>query len=382
MNNFITMKRSAWVALLVLCLTPRSFAEDSVTRKPFGKTPDGQAVDLYVLTNAAGMRATIMTYGAIVTSLTAADRDGKMDDVVLGFDSLDGYLAGHPYFGAIVGRYGNRIGNGTFSLDGKQYRLAKNDNDKNHLHGGLKGFDKAVWQARASLGKAGPVVRLTHTSPDGDEGYPGTLKVTVTYTLAEDNALRIEYRATTDKPTPVNLTNHSYFNLAGQGNGDILGHKMMIRADRFTPVDAGLIPTGELREVEGTPMDFRQPAVIGARIDQDDEQLRFGKGYDHNWVLTKQQGRKLSLAARVYEPTSGRVLEVLTTEPGIQFYTGNFLDGTLTGKRSVVYKHRYGFCLETQHFPDSPNKPQFPSTILRPGQQYTSRTVFRFSTRK
>jgi len=359
-----------------------TYAEDDrqqgVARRPFGKTREGVPVDLYTLTNSNGMAATITNYGGIVVSLLVPDRQGRPADVVLGFQSLDGYLAGHPYFGAIVGRYANRIAGGRFTLDGKQYVLARN-NQQNHLHGGLKGFDKAVWKAKGLLDDHGPGLVLEYLSPDGEEGYPGNLSVTVTYVLTEEGELRIDYRATTDKPTPVNLTNHSYFNLRGQGEGDIVEHVIMINADRFTPVDASLIPVGQLQSVEGTPLDFRTPTPIGARIDADHQQLRFGRGYDHNFVLNKQRARDLSLAARVYEPQSGRVMEVWTTEPGVQFYTGNFLDGTLVGKGNKAYGRRYGFCLETQHFPDSPNKPQFPSTILRPGQQYRSTTVYRFS---
>ncbi len=344
-------------------------------KQSFGTTASGEAVDLYTLSNKNGVEAALMTYGGIVVALRAPDRAGRLGDIVLGFDTLDGYLKGHPYFGAIVGRYGNRIAKGKFRLGGAEYTLARN-NGENALHGGVRGFDKVVWKARDVSGEA-QSLELSYLSKDGEEGYPGNLAVTVTYTLSDANELRIDYSATTDKDTVVNLTNHSYFNLAGQGEGDILGHKVTLNAGRFTPVDKGLIPTGELRSVEGTPFDFRQPLVIGARISQNDEQLVFGKGYDHNFVLDRK-GAGLEMAARVYEPKSGRVLEVWTTEPGIQLYTGNFLDGTIRGKAGKVYNQRYGFCLETQHFPDSPNQPSFPTTVLKPGQLYRTTTTYKF----
>lgn len=350
--------------------------DDSIIERPFGTMPDGRDVDLYMLTNENGMQASVTTYGGIVTALTAPDRHGGFTDVVLGFDAFEGYLAGHPYFGAIIGRYCNRIGNGTFDLDGRTYTLARN-NDGHHLHGGVTGFDKALWLAAPGVTDAGPRLQMTYVSQDGEEGYPGRLEVVVSYTLTNDNELRIDSRATTDRPTHVNLTNHSYFNLAGPGGGDILNHIVTINAERFTPVDAGLIPTGELRHVAGTPMDFRSPVAIGARIDDDDQQLRFGHGYDHNWILN-MAGMALSFAARVSEPTTGRVMEVLTTEPGVQFYSGNFLDGSLTGKADTVFRRRCAFCLETQHFPDSPNRPEFPTTILRPGDVYRTTTIYRF----
>ena len=350
-----------------------------IIRKSFGALPDGLDVDLYLLTNDNGMGASITTYGGIVTSLTAPDRDGGFADVVLGFDDLEGYLAGHPYIGAIVGRYGNRIAGGSFRIGDETYVLARNNNG-NHLHGGISGFDKSLWSAQLQSIPDGPRLRLTHVSADGEEGYPGRLDVTVDYILTHENELRIDYRATTDKTTHVNLTNHSYFNLAGPGGDDILGHEVLINADHFTPIDDGLIPTGEMRDVAGTPMDLRAPVAIGERIDSDDEQLRFGCGYDHNWVL-KKTDTDLSFAARVFEPTSGRVMEVLTSEPGVQFYTANFLDGSITGKGGVVYGRRCALCLETQHFPDSPNKPAFPTTVLRPGEVYESSTVYRFSAR-
>jgi len=349
----------------------------ATTRADFGKTPEGVAVSIYTLTNSHGMEARITNYGGIVVSLKAPDKTGAMSDIVLGFDTLDGYVNNTSYFGALIGRYGNRIGKARFNLDGHEYKLAAN-NGENSLHGGTRGFNRAVWTPR-ELSDGG--LELVYVSNDGEEGYPGNLRVRVTYHLTPANELKIEYEASTDKDTVLNLTNHSYFNLKGAGNGDILDHKMMINADRFTPVDAGLIPTGELRSVNGTPFDFRKPTAIGARINQDDEQLKLGKGYDHNWVLNKS-ANSLSLAARVEEPTTGRVLEVHTTEPGVQFYTGNFLDGTAKGKGGKTYGFRSGFCLETQHFPDSPNKPSFPSTVLRPGQQFHSTTVYRFSAKK
>lgn len=352
-------------------------AQQQMKKQPFGTTAEGRQVDLYTLNNKNGMEVSITNFGGVITSIKAPGRNAPFEDVVLGFDSLDGYLKDQPYFGAIVGRYGNRIAKGRFTLNGVEYKLAQN-NGENHLHGGIKGFDKVAWNARELSGPDGPAVELTYVSKDGEEGYPGNLPVKVVYRLTSNNELRIEYTATTDKDTVVNLTNHSYFNLAGQGNDDILGHEMTIFADKFTSVDSGLIPTGELRNVEGTPFDFRQPVAIGARINEKNQQLEYGKGYDHNFVLTSGGG-PLALAARVYEPTSGRVMEVLTTEPGVQFYTGNFLDGSITGKNGKVYQQHYGFCLETQHFPDSPNKPEFPSVVLKPGEQYRTTTVYRFS---
>jgi aldose 1-epimerase len=349
----------------------------SVTRAPFGVTPGGDSVELFTLTNPHGMEVRVMTYGGIIVSIKVPDRKGAFDDVVLGYDSLAGYLRSSPYFGAIVGRYGNRIAHGTFTIDGESYHLDTN-NGPNALHGGVKGFDKVVWHAESIKQDSTVGVLLTHTSPDGDQGYPGTVQARVSYALTPDNKLIVSYHATTDKATPINLTQHSYFNLAGAGKGDILGHVVMINADRFTPVDSTLIPTGELAPVAGTPMDFRTPTAIGARIAQPDPQLKNAGGYDHNFVLNRN-GDTLSLAARVVEPTTGRVLTVTTTQPGVQFYTGNFLDGTITGKDGHVYLRRYGFCLETQHFPDSPNHSTFPTTILRPGQEYQSQTVFRFS---
>lgn len=348
--------------------------EATVTREPFGMTPEGDSVELFTLTNANGVELRAMTYGGIIVSLKVPGRDGKLGDVVLGYDSLAGYLRASPYFGAIVGRYANRIAKGTFVLDGKTYQLAIN-NPPNALHGGLRGFDKVVWDGEAFSDARGTGVVFRHTSPDGDEGYPGTVTVQVSYTLTDSNDVVIDYEATTDKATPINLSQHSYFNLAGSGS--ILGHELMIAADSFTPIDSTFIPTGAIAPVAGTPFDFRAPHAIGERIDADNEQLRFAGGYDHNFVLN-HAGTGLALAARVSDSASGRVLEIRTDQPGIQFYSGNFLDGTITGKYGVVYAHRSGLALETQHFPDSPNHPDFPSTILEPGQQFRSRTLWHF----
>lgn len=350
----------------------------SITQQAYGQTAAGEPVELYTLTNANGCEVRITNYGGILVALKVPDRKGQLDDVVLGYDTLEEYIRDNPYFGALIGRYGNRIAGGTFRLDGVTYTLATN-NGPNHLHGGLRGFDKVVWQAEMVTGKDRVALSLSYLSKDGEEGYPGNLSVKVTYSLTRENELEIDYLATTDKPTVVNLTHHSYFNLAGAGTGDILGHEIAIRADRFTPVGAGLIPTGELRSVKGTPMDFTTSTAIGARIDADDEQLRLGGGYDHNWVLDRQDGSP-AWAARVYEPTTGRVMEVFTTEPGLQFYTGNFLDGRHRGKGGKTYEYRQGFCLETQHFPNSPNQDHFPSTVLQPGQTYRHTTSYKFST--
>jgi aldose 1-epimerase len=366
----------AFTAILLGGCATAKRSDSQISRTPFGRTPDGVPVDLYTLRNSQGAEARIMTYGGIVVSLKVPDREGRLGDVVLGYETLAEYIEENPYFGCLVGRYGNRIANGRFTLDGQTYKLAQN-NPPNHLHGGWKGFDKVVWKARSYNSPLGPALELNYLSVDGEEGYPGNLNVTAVYTLTEDNALRLDYAAVTDRPTVVNLTHHSYFNLAGRG--DILGHEVMIHADRFTPVDETLIPTGALAPVEGTPFDFRKPTSIGARIDQDDQQLKFGGGYDHNWVITKPYGQ-FGLQARVYEPTSGRVMEVHSTEPGLQFYSGNFLDGTLTGKAGWVYEFRHGFCMEPQHFPDSPNQPDFPSTVLRPGETYRNTIVYRFLT--
>src|ERR1700674_4919751 len=353
-------------------------AHGAVEEQPFGTTKEGKKITLYTLTNSHHMEVRAMNYGAIIVSLRVPDRKGQVADIVLGHDTLEGYFDNSPHLGGLVGRYANRIANGSFTLDGVKYSLPKN-NGPNTLHGGIKGFDQAVWQGTPLKGKTG--VAFSYLSKDGEEGFPGNLKVKVTYSLTEANQLVINYEATTDKATPLNLSQHSYFNLAGEGSGDILGHHVMLNADRFTPVDKTLIPTGELRPVQGTPMDFTKPTAVGARINDDYEQLVVGRGYDHNWVINRKDN-SLTLAARVHEPTSGRVLEVFTTEPGGQFYSGNFLDGTITGKQGHVYKHRYGLCLETQHFPDSPNHPDFPSTILRLGQTFHSQTMYKFSARK
>jgi aldose 1-epimerase len=343
----------------------------SIEKRSMGQMPDGTQVDEFTLTGASGMRVRIMTYGATLRTVEVPDRNGRLDVVTCYLDSLEGYLAGHPYFGSVVGRYANRIAKGKFTLGGVEYTLATN-NGANHLHGGIKGFDKAVWKAEAVMADDSLRVTFSHTSPDGDEGYPGTLNATATYTLTDDNQLRIEYTATTDKPTPVNLTNHAYWNLAGAGSGDVLGHQLMLNADRYLPVDEGLIPLGELAAVKGTPMDFTEPHAIGSRIAQVEG------GYDHCYVLNKEQAGAMSLAARVVEPKSGRVMKIHTTQPAIQFYTGNFLDGSLTVAGKPCKKH-YAFCLETEHFPDSPNHPEYPSTVLRPGETYHQVTIHKFS---
>ncbi len=362
------------------CLCAAGFASAAdtkagVEKKDYGKTPDGVAVEEYTLTNAHGMKAKVITYGAILTELDVPDKDGKFADVVLGFDDLKGYLTKHPYFGATVGRVANRVAKGKFSLDGKDYTLATN-NGPNALHGGEKGFDKRVWKAEPVELKKGAAVKFTYKSADGEEGYSGNLTATVTYTLTDKNELRLDYTGTTDKATPVNLTNHSYFNLSGPASGDILGHEMTIVAQKFTPTDDTLIPTGELKAVKGTPFDFTTPTPIGKHLDE----LKGNPGgYDLNYVLSDVDDKGASLAARVRDPKSGRVMEVYTTEPGIQFYTGNFLDGTNKGKGGTVYKKHQGFCLEAQHFPDSVNHKDFPSTILQPGKTYKQLTVYQFS---
>jgi aldose 1-epimerase len=360
---------------LLAAQTASGKPKSGVEQEPFG-TREGRPVTLYKLTNSHGVEVHAMNYGGIILSIRVPDRKGQFADIVLGHDTMEGYIPNPPYIGAIVGRYANRIANGTFTLDGKTYTLPKNDGP-NTLHGGTtRTFDKVVWDGEPLKGKTG--VAFTYLSKDGEEGFPGNCMVKVTYTLTDANELVIDYQATTDKDTPINVSQHSYFNLKGEGNGDILDHDIMIAADRFTPVNKNLIPTGELAPVKGTPLDFTKSTRIGARIDDKYEQLELAHGYDHNFVINRK-GAGLVLAARVYEPTTGRVLEVSTTQPGIQFYTGNFLDGTVVGKGGHVYKRRYGFCLETQHFPDSPNHPNFPTTILRPGETFHQTTVFKFS---
>ena len=352
-----------------------------ITKSDFGKTPSGEQVDLYTLTNANGLELKVITWGGTCISLKTPDRDGKLCDILLGHDSLKGYLSHDtsPYFGALIGRYGNRIGKGKFSIDGVEYTLATNDG-KNHLHGGIDGFDHKIWAAKPTQTSDAVSLKLTYTSPDGEEGYPGTLKVAVTYSLTNDNELRMDYEATTDKPTVCNLTNHNYYNFTCCTR-DVLGHELMINADQMTPIDAGLITTGEFKPVAGTPFDFRTLKAIGKDINADDQQIKYGPGYDHNFVLNKTKPGELSKAAEVYEPTTGRVMEIWTTEPGLQFYSGNFLDGTIKGTGGKVYQKHYGFCLETQHYPDSPNKPNWPTTVLRPGETYKTTTVEKFSAR-
>jgi aldose 1-epimerase len=360
---------------------------DRVERSVFGQLPGGRTVHAYRVTNDDGMTMRVITYGGIITSLTAPDAEGDFEDVVLGFDTLskyrsDAYRSANPYFGALIGRYGNRIAGAQFSLDGQTYKLAANDG-ANHLHGGNKGFNRVLWDAEPFQDEDGAGLTLSYTSPGGEEGYPGTLQTRITYTLTDAGELAIDYRATTTEATPVNLTQHSYFNLAGEGSASILDHRLMINAERFTPVNESLIPTGERATVEGTPFDFTEFTPIGARIAQGTPQLEYAGGYDHNFVLNREGvGRgELAVAARVWEPESGRLMTVRTTEPGLQFYSGNFLQGTLTGKSGQPYERRSGFALETQHFPNSPNEPSFPSTILRPGETYTSRTVYEFDAR-
>jgi aldose 1-epimerase len=371
---------SIWIASVVcdaasVQVPGKTSGKAGIRVEPFGKIPDGREVTLYTMTNADGFKARVIDYGAILVSLEVPDRKGKLADIVLGFDDLDSYVRRNPLFGATVGRYANRIANASFTLDGVEYKLTANAG-KNHIHGGgSKRFDKVVWKGHLSQNDEGVCIKLTHLSKDGEEGFPGNLDCTVTYTLTNKNELKMSYKATTDKPTIINLTNHSYFNLAGAGNGDVRGHEIMINAELYTPSGEGLIPTGEIRSVKNTPLDFTEPKTIGSRIDQ----LKETRGYDHNYVLNKSKG-PLDLASRVYEPASGRVMEVYTTEPGMQFYTANGMRG-IKGKDGKVYQNHYGFCLETQHFPDSPNKPHFPSTVLRPDGEYNTVTIFKFSTK-
>jgi aldose 1-epimerase len=370
-----------YVTMLLFSVLIAQEGQSKISIQPFGESMEGKDVLLYTIKNDNGMRVDITNYGATVVRLFVPDKDGQLSDIVLGYNTLGEYIANSPYFGCIVGRFGNRIAHGTFSLNGKEFQLAKNNEPGGipcHLHGGVKGFDKRVWETKAVFDQERPGIELHYLSEDGEEGYPGNLDVTVYYRLSENNEFIIEYSATADKPTPVNLTHHSYFNLQGEGNGDILDHILVLHADHFTPVDTGLIPTGMIQPVKDTPFDFTSPHKIGKRIDYDNQQLRFGGGYDHNWVLGKKKN-ELIPAATVYEPSSGRFMEIWTTEPGLQFYSGNLLDGHIIGKSGKAYPCRSGFCLETQHFPDSPNKENFPSVILNPGEVYKSSTIYRFS---
>ncbi len=386
------MKQFALLSLICLALftsckkdqkvseeTQAPVAKHSVTTSPFGVLSDGKEVTRYTLRNSNGVEMSVINYGGIITSLKTIDKQGQFADVVLGFDSLSSYLKGSPYFGALIGRYGNRIAKGKFTLDGTSYKLATNNNE-NHLHGGLKGFDKVFWNIEVLPDSSS--LKLTYTSADGEEGYPGNLSSEVVYTLTDADELKIDYHASTDKKTIVNLTQHTYFNLTGDANQDILSHQLMMDAPQLLPVDKTLIPTGELKSVTNTPFDFNTSTTIGSRIAQDDAQLKFGLGYDHCWVLKPSDGKTLRKVAELSEPTSGRVIEVSTTEPGLQFYSGNFLDGTLIGKGGIAYKHRSGLCLETQHYPDSPNKPSFPSVVLSPGEHYSTSTVYKFLVKK
>lgn len=353
-------------------------SEAMTSRKPYGKLADGSEVFLYTLKNTAGTEMTVTNYGGIIVSLKTPDKNGNFEDIVLGFDSLSSYVKNNPYFGCIVGRYGNRIAKGKFKLDNQVYTLATNDNG-NHLHGGVKGFDKVLWAGDNYSTPDGAALKLTYTSKDLEEGYPGNLAVEVIYTLTNSNELKIDYKATTDKKTVVNLTNHTYFNLTGNTKRDILGHQVMLAASKFLPTDKGLIPTGELKNVSGTPFDFTKEETIGKRINDNDAQLKIAGGYDHAWIFDKVDN--LSVVGSAYDSISGRLLELSTTEPSVQFYTGNFLNGSVTGKFNAVYAHRYGFCLETQHYPDAPNQPAFPTTELNPGDVYKSQTVYKFSVR-
>lgn len=376
-----TLRPGFFLVLTFLFILMQCSKSDQAVR-PFGRV-NGQDVSLYTLENDKGMRLEVMNYGGTIVRWIVPDRDGNPADITLGFNTLEDYVEKSPYFGCLIGRFGNRIAHGRFSVDGKEYQLPLNDFPADipcHLHGGPNGFHTQVWDAEYLPNETGRALKLRYISADGEAGYPGTLDVTVIYRLTNENKLIIDYEAATDHPTPVNLTQHAYFNLKGEGEGDILDHVLMIDAEQFTPVNPGLIPTGEYRSVENTPFDFSEPRAIGSRIQKENRQLAFGGGYDHNWVLRNRSG-ELQRAATLYEPASGRLMEVLTTEPGLQFYSGNFLDGTLIGKRGEPYVYRSGLCLETQHFPDSPNQPHFPDTILRPGEVYQTRTVYQFSIR-
>ncbi len=381
MKFLVSIIISVVIVLLISCGgqdgKPKSKLE--ITQEVFGQTESGQQVDIYTLTNTNGMQVRITNYGAIVQSLTVSDRNGKTEDVVLGYDKLENYIQDASYFGCVVGRFGNRISKGKFMLDNKEYTLATN-NGPNHLHGGKKGFNKVVWDGKSVKNKESVGLKLIYLSKDGEEGYPGNLNSSLVYTLTNNNELQIEYEATTDKATPVNLTHHGYFNLSGNCKSDILSHELWINANTFTPIDSTSIPTGNLPSVENTPFDFNSPTAIGVRINDENEQLKFGLGYDHNWVLNNVDGT-MKLQASLYEPTSGRLMEIYTEEPGLQFYSGNFLDGSISGKKEIIYKHRYAAVLETQHFPDSPNQPDFISTILKPGETYKTKTIYRFSTK-
>ncbi len=374
---------SLFTTLLLLttaCQKPMQEQTPTITKEAFGFMPDGSAIDLYTLSNNNGMTVKITNYGAIITSIQVPDKAGRLGEVTLGYDQLDGYLEATPYFGAVVGRYGNRIAKGQFTLNDVSYTLVTN-NGPNHLHGGTTGFDKMAWQVdRAETQASEASLALTYISPHGEEGYPGTLTTTVIYTLTNKNALKIDYVSTTDQPTILNLTNHTYFNLKDAGASSILDHKMMIMADHFTPVDSTLIPTGELRSVAGTPFDFLQPTTIGSRIEAEDEQLAYAGGYDHNYVLNGHIG-ELRKVAEVYEPVSGRVMEVQSTQAGVQFYTGNFLNGRIVGRGGIAFQKRSAFCLETQHYPDSPNQSTFPTVVLKPGENYQHTTIYAFSMR-
>jgi len=363
------------LCVIVLSLLTGCYPKRSVMQQNYGTLTDGRTAHLYTLTNANGVKATLTDYGAILVSLETPDRDGKLADITLGYDSLEGWLSNTSYFGSTVGRYGNRIAKGKFTLDGKTYTLATNNNE-NHLHGGIKGFDKVLWDAKPVERPGATGVEFTYTSPDGEEGYPGNLKAAVTYLLTDKNELRVDFNAVTDKPTVVNLVHHSYWNLTGDPNNTILDHELMLAADHFLPVDEGLIPTGELRPVKGTPFDFTQPTKIGARVNADNQQLKYGGGYDHCWVFRNQTG-KVAPGATLYDPSTGRAMDILTDQPGVQFYCGNFLDGNVKGKGGVEYQFRTGLCLETQHYPDSPNKPKFPTAVLRPGETYHHTMVLR-----